>query len=345
MKQGWEIKKLGDIASIKSGKSIDANQISCNTSLYPCYGGNGIRGFVNSYSYDGCFPIIGRVGALCGNVHLAKGRFYATEHALVVKIKENNINPKWLKYNLISLNLKKIAKGVAQPVIAASEASKISIPVPPIAEQEKIVAELDCLSGIIEKKKQQLKEYDALAQSIFYEMFGDPLENDKGWENKKFKDCYKLTSGKSLTAKKIIEGNYPVYGGNGIVGYHYDYNLDGDNIIIGRVGALCGNVRNIIGKAFITDNAFILTKLEEGLNVFILYLLKVHNLRQYARDALQPVVSNTGFQNIDIIIPPLSLQQEFASKIEAIEKQKALIRKSIEEVETLFNSRMDLYFN
>ena len=71
----------------------------------------------------------------------------------------------------------------------------------------------------------------------------------------------------------------------------------------------------------------------------------MHNLRQYARDALQPVVSNTGFQNIDIIIPPLSLQQEFASKIEAIEKQKALIRKSIEEVETPFNSRMEYYFN
>ena len=72
MKQGWEIKKLGEFANIKSGKSIDANLILDNISLYPCYGGNGIRGYVKNYRYNGCFPVIGRVGALCGNVHLAK---------------------------------------------------------------------------------------------------------------------------------------------------------------------------------------------------------------------------------------------------------------------------------
>ena len=85
--------------------------------------------------------------------------------------------------------------------------------------------------------------------------------------------------------------------------------------------------------------------ISEGINVFILYLLKIHDLRQYARDALQPVISNAGFQNIEIILPPLSLQQEFASKIEAIEKQKELIKQSIAETETLFNSRMDFYFD
>ena len=130
------------------------------------------------------------------------------------------------------------------------------------------------------------------------------------------------------------------------MGYHNDYNLGGENIIIGRVGALCGNVRNVLGKAYITDNAFILSKIENcWVNVFILHLLERHNLRQYARDALQPVVSNTGFKNIDIIIPPISLQQNFASKIESFEKQKELIARSIKETETLFNSRMDYYFN
>ena len=229
--------------------------------------------------------------------------------------------------------------------LSAKRLNQIQLPLPPLSEQEQIVSELDLISGVIEKKKQQLKELDSLAQSVFYEMFGNPVENDKGWEVKKFNECYKLTSGRSLTAKNIINGDYPVYGGNGIVGYHRDYNLDGDNIIIGRVGALCGNVRNVLGKSFITDNAFILTKNIDENNVFILYLLTIHDLRQYARDALQPVVSNSGFKNIDIIIPPLSLQQEFASKIKSIEKQKELIKQSLKETETLFNSRMDFYFN
>ena len=369
MKQGWEIKKLGDIASIKSGKSIDANQISCNTSLYPCYGGNGIRGFVNSYSYDGCFPIIGRVGALCGNVHLAKGRFYATEHALVVKIKENNINPKWLKYNLISLNLKKIAKGVAQPVIAASEASKISIPVPPIAEQEKIVAELDCLSGIIEKKKQQLKEYDALAQSIFYEMFGDPVENEKGWEMKKMGDI--STIGTGATPSRLKEDLY--YGG----GIPWVKTTEVQNCDITKTeetitklaieetncklypsGTLLmamygqGKTRGQIAKLKIsatTNQACAAIMLNETIcnleYIYELLFINYDNIRAMAQGGNQANLNLKLVSSIPIILPPLSLQQAFATKIEAIEKQKELIKKSIEEVETLFNSRMEYYFN
>lgn len=109
----------------------------------------------------------------------------------------------------------------------------LPIPVPPLPTQEKIVSELDCINSILEKKREQLKELDALAQSIFYDMFGDPIQNEKGWEVRKFPECYKLKSGKGLSAKDIVEGVYPVYGGNGIVGYHNEYNLDGDNIIIG----------------------------------------------------------------------------------------------------------------
>ena len=369
MKEAWEIKKLKDISVlITDGDWIESKHQSEDGIRLIQTGniGNGIfkaKDDKPHYISESTFKELGCTEIFAGDCLVSRlpdpvgraciipeigSRMITAVDCSIIRFK-NSIKPKFYIYYSQSpayqRDINNNTTGTTRKRISRKNLESITIPIPPIAEQEKIVAELDCLSGIIEKKKQQLKEYDALAQSIFYEMFGNPVENDKGWENKKFKDCYKLTSGKSLTAKKIIEGNYPVYGGNGIVGYHYDYNLDGDNIIIGRVGALCGNVRNIIGKAFITDNAFILTKLEEGLNVFILYLLKVHNLRQYARDALQPVVSNTGFQNIDIIIPPLSLQQEFASKIEAIEKQKALIKKSIEEVETLLNSRMDYYFN
>ncbi|MBQ1185052.1 MAG: restriction endonuclease subunit S, partial [Muribaculaceae bacterium] len=107
---------------------------------------------------------------------------------------------------------------------------------------------------------------------------------------------------------------------------------------------LCGNVRNVKGKAFITDNAFILTKKIDNDNTFLLYLLRILNLRKYAREAMQPVISNKGLENIDIILPPLSLQEEFADKIEAIETQKELLKRSIKEVETLFDARMDYYF-
>lgn len=95
---------------------------------------------------------------------------------------------------------------------------------------------------------------------------------------------------------------------------------------------------------FVTDNAFILSKDVENDNIFLQHLLTVHNLRQYAREAMQPVISNTSLKNVNIILPPLPLQQEFATKIEAIEKQKELIKRSIAEVETLLASRMQYYF-
>jgi len=345
MKEGWEYKKLGEVASIKSGKSIDAKNISSELQ-YPCYGGNGIRGYVQQYNYEGSFPIIGRVGALCGNVHLANGRFYATEHALVVEIKNKSVNSLWLTYNLKSLNLRNIAKGVAQPVIAAKEVAKIIITIPPLSEQQRIVEELDLLSSIIEKKKAQLKELDSLAQSIFYDMFGDPVTNEKGWEVKKMGEVYKLKSGDGLSTKQFVEGPYPVYGGNGISGFHNAYNKDGSFIIIGRVGVYCGNVRLVNGKFWLTDNAFqLFYDISKQTPIFVEHMLSLLDLHKYANKAAQPVISNQTLKEIHVLFPPLSLQQQFAEKIEAIEHQKELIKQSIKEVETLFNSRMDYYFN
>ena len=345
MKAGWEIKKLGEVCKIQTGK-LDANA-KVDDGEYPFFTCDSKPYRIDKFAFDDEAILISGNGSLVGHVNYYNGKFNAYQRTYVLTQFSSYYIPFLISYlkGYLRPYIMENKKGGCIPYITLPILQNFSIPTPPLSEQEQIVAELDLISGIIEKKKQQLKELDSLAQSLFYEMFGNPVENEKGWEVKKFKDCYKLTSGKNLTAKQIVDGDYPVYGGNGIVGYHNDYNLDGDNIIIGRVGALCGNVRNVLGKSFITDNAFILTKLEIGINVFVLYLLSIHDLRQYARDALQPVISNAGFQNIEIILPPLSLQQQFANKIELIENQKELIKQSIKETETLFNSRMDYYFN
>ena len=371
MKQGWEIKKLGDCfeyikngANIKQERGAGGIPITRIETLsggifnrdrlgyadietidkyqsYVMESGDLLLSHINSKSY------IGRVV-----VYVKKGdeTIIHGMNLLRLKVISDLISPFYMYYYSQTHKFKsQIANrrkdAVNQSSISVADLKTIDVPVPPREEQERIVAELDCLSGVIEKKREQLRELDALAQSIFYQMFGDPITNEKGWDVKKFEDCYKLASGNGLSAKQIIDGDYPVYGGNGIVGYHHEYNLDGNNIIIGRVGALCGNVRNVEGKAFITDNAFILTKKIDNDNVFLLHLLRIHNLRNYAREAMQPVISNSGLKNINIIIAPLALQQQFAEKIEKIEQQKKLISQSIKEVEDLFNSRMDYYFN
>ena len=222
---------------------------------------------------------------------------------------------------------------------------RISIPVPPLAEQERIVAELDLLTEIIDKQKAQLKELDTLAQSIFYDMFGDLVENEKGWEVACFKQVFQLKSGDGLSEKNFVLGRYPVYGGNGISGYHNSFNKQGRHIIIGRVGAYCGNVRYVNEDFWLTDNAFdALFDIERFGFWYICYLLNIMNLHQYANHVAQPVISNTGLKELNVIIPPLSLQQSFADKINVIEQQKAAITQSIAETQKLFDYTMDKYF-
>ena len=345
MKEDWKYSKLGDICDLYQPKTISGDML-VEDGEYLVYGANGIIGRYDKYNHEESEVLLTCRGATCGSINISEPYSWINGNAMVVHpSNEKELRKDFIRYYLASVDWSKVITGAAQPQITRQSLSPLQVACPPLPEQESIVSELDCLSGVIEKQKQQLKELDNLIQAIFYDMFGDPITNVKGWEIKRFEECYKLASGQGLSAKDIVVGAYPVYGGNGIVGYHQEYNLDGDNIIIGRVGALCGNVRNVLGKAFITDNAFILTKKITNINTFLLYLLRLHNLRQYAREAMQPVVSNTGLKNIGIIIPPLDIQQEFASKVEDIEKQKELIKQSISETETLFSSRMDYYFN
>lgn len=220
------------------------------------------------------------------------------------------------------------------------------LPVPSFSVQQSIVSELDKINELIRLKKEQLNDYDKLSQSIFYEMFGDPVVNEKGWEVKKFANLYKLKSGDNLSAKNFVEGEIPVYGGNGISGYHNDFNMDGDFIIIGRVGVYCGNVREVHGKFWLTDNAFQLFYNREIQNpCFIHYLLDILDLHKYANAAAQPVISNLTLKDVEIIIPPLALQKLFAQRIELIEQQKAEIQSTIADLETLLASRIQYWFD
>lgn len=155
---------LGDFCSLKAGKSVKAEDIGddyCD-GLYPCYGGNGLRGYVSSYSHEGVFNIIGRQGALCGNVTITSNRFYATEHAVVVTPKEE-VNTYWLFYALKELNLNQYARGVAQPGLAVNQLEKIPFGVPSLTEQDRF----ETLYKQADKSEYELRsEIDAIDNDI-----------------------------------------------------------------------------------------------------------------------------------------------------------------------------------
>jgi type I restriction enzyme S subunit len=377
MKQGWEIKKLGDICTIKGRigfRGYTRNDLveegEGAITLSPSNIVNDVINFdkcqyISWYKYDESPEIqifegdviyaktasIGKVAII---KHLPEK---ATINPQFVVFKDIKCNHDFLYYAVRGNGFKEqvslIINGVAIPTISQSNMAKLTIPVPPIAEQAKIVEELDCLSGIIEKKKQQLKELDALAQSIFYEMFGDPVENDKGWETKSLKNsCVQLFAGgdvpkNNFSKVKTNEHTVPIIS-NG-VGEKALYGYTS----IAKVNEACITIagRGTIGYCEVRDVPFFpvvrlivaIPKKERLLPIVLRNIIDAHKFK--GTGGAIPQLTIPMIKDCSIILPPLPLQQEFASKIEAIENQKELIAQSIKETETLFNSRMDYYFN
>ena len=147
----WMWVRIGDIFTLQSGKSIKANEISVKQDdeyRYPCFGGNGIRGYVKAFNREGDYPIIGRQGALCGNINFSSGKFYATEHAVVTD-GYSKVNTYWAVIFLKALNLNQYATATAQPGLSVTKINTVLIPLPPLAEQKRIVAKLDELLPLL----------------------------------------------------------------------------------------------------------------------------------------------------------------------------------------------------
>ena len=180
MKQGWEYKKIGNICNITTGK-LDANAAN-EDGLYPFFTCSRIPLSINTYAYDcECILIAGN-GDL--NVKYYKGKFNAYQRTYILQLK-NDVNGVEMRYifaffNLYIEELRRKSIGGIIKYIKLGDLTNALLPLPDITTQLSIVSELDKINELIRLKQEQLKDYDNLAQSIFYEMFGDPVENEKG---------------------------------------------------------------------------------------------------------------------------------------------------------------------
>ena len=168
--------KMSEVYNMKAGKSISTSEIySCKTieSPYPCYGGNGMRGYVSKFNQCGENILIGRQGALCGNVCYAKGKYYATEHAVVVSEKGLCI-PRYTFHLLTKMNLNQYKTAGAQPGLSVTRLETVLVPVPSIAEQERIVSILDKFESLTSDLSQGLPAEIAAVQEQ-YEYYRDKL--------------------------------------------------------------------------------------------------------------------------------------------------------------------------
>lgn len=348
MKQGWEYKKLNEVCE-KGSSNIVISKLTDNNGDYPLYGASGLVKYIDFYHQDKPYIGIVKDGAGVGriNIYPAYSSLVGTMQYIFPK-KDCLLN--FIKYFLVKLDLSHCVSGATIPHIYFKDYGKEIIPVPSLEIQEKIVSELDKINELIRLKKEQLKDYENLAQSIFYEMFGDPVENDKGWEVKKLGEVCDIFAGgdkpKDIKTTKDNEYIYPVIangeGKKGILGYSKKCRVIKNAVTIGARGASIGNCR--IVKDGFTPAIRLLTLIpSEKLDCpFLFYIVKGLDYKQNGAGQAQLTVPN--IKNERIILPPLPLQHLFAQRIEQIERQKSAVQKSITDLETLLASRMQYWF-
>lgn len=230
---------LFDICSPKQWKTISGNDI-LKIGSYPVYGANGIIGFYDEYNHEEETLLVTCRGATCGTLNISVPKSYINGNAMALDNLSSSVNLKYLYYYLFLRGFDDVITGSAQPQITREGLKNVNkIPLPPLATQKAIAEKLDKADALRKKDQELLKQYDELAQSIFIEMFGDPVQNEKGWDLINFEEVLKLKRGYDLPVQdRNQNGNIPVYGSNGILDYHTISKTNKPCIVTGRSGTI-----------------------------------------------------------------------------------------------------------
>ena len=369
MKLNWEYKRLDEACRIEFGTRVV--QKKDGGSIYDVYGGGGASFKMDRYNREDCF-IVSRFAMSPKCTRYVKGKFFLNDSGLSVSTNTPDLSQNFVDSFLLANNDKIYAmgKGAAQRNLDMAAFRKMSIPVPPLDEQSRIVAELDLLTDIIDKQNAQLKELDNLAQAIFYDMFGDPIENPKGWEVKPWGELFDTILGKMLDAKKQNPNDAvrSYLGNTNVQWFSFDltalktmtfsakelekFALRKGDILLCEGGesgrcAVWENENSLvlfqkaIHRARIKDKALV----ESHFIPFVIKLMReMGGLKNFVSKATIEHLTGEKLALVPIILPPLTLQQSFAEKIQSIEKQKETIRASIVDMQKLLDYTMDKYF-
>ena len=377
MKEGWEYKKLGEVCEITMGQSPDSKSYNKDGRGLPFFQGCADFGILNPNISTYCsepkkvaepLDILMSVRAPVGTLNIANTKCCIGRGLASFREIKNKSSYKFLYYLLKSSEkyFQDNSTGATFKAIGKELVVNYKIKIPSIYKQIEISSELDLLSGVIEKQKAQLEELDKLAQSIFYDMF-----EKKDWESKKIKDIAIVKIGpfgSALHQHDYISGGTPlvnpIHMKNGKIEADSNFTISDEkkkelssyllkinDIVFGRRGDI-GRCALVTQKenGFLCGTGSLFVRFT--INITPLYSLKIlssSSVKQYllgnARGATMLNLNSTVIEGISIPLPPLSLQQEFAAKIEAIEAMKVKVRQSLKEAETLFNERMNYYFN
>ena len=258
----------------------------------------------------------------------------------------NEINNEYLYYFLKSRKnfLNNIGRGATFKEISKSIISNIEIILPSYDVQCTQTQNLKKIDNLIYLRKKVIKEYQLLVKSRFNEMFGDVILNDKEWKISKWNEILTIRNGKNQKNVEDKNGQFPIYGSGGIIGYAKDWIVKKNSVIIGRKGNI--NKPILVRENFWNvDTAFGLEPTLEKINSeYLFYFCQLYNFEKLNKAVTIPSLTKSDLLDISLPLPPLSLQDEFADFVAQVDKSQLAIQKSLEELETLKKSLMQEYF-
>ena len=391
MRKGWEYKKLGEVCDVINGYAFKSSKYTSQgtriiriTNVQKGYVVDNDPKFYSDEDFKDLFQYslfegdlvmsltgnVGRVGILQKNMLPAA----LNQRVACLRVKSKKMQLNYL-FHLLNSNLFEnaaiqSARGIAQLNMSTEWLKNYIIPLPPLSTQLAIVSELDKINELIRLKKEQLKDFDNLAQSLFYEMFGDPVENEKGWEVKKLNE---IVSDNCSISYGIVQPGDGVENGVPVV-----RPVDMTKTFVSRKGLknTTKEISDSYKRTILKGNEILMcvrgttglismaTPELQGCNVtrgiapiecgptcdkwFVFYQILnpaiQHHIAEYTRGIALKQINMKDVRDIPLCLPPLSLQRLFAQRIEQIEREKSEVQKSIQDLETLLASRMQYWF-
>lgn len=360
--------KLTDICNPKQWKTIPTSELLENG--YPVYGANGIIGYYSEFNHKNPVITVTCRGATCGTINITVPKSYVTGNAMCLDDMRSDIYMEYLYYCLKHYNFNNVISGSAQPQITRQGMEKIYVTIGSHNEQMDIVDKLKKVENVIGLRKRELKQLDTLVKSRFAEMFGDPIQNPYNWSIKSLLEMGYCKNGMNFhTGDSGIElyclgvgdfKDYSIIDGTDQLSKislnempPEESMLQNGDIVFVRSN---GN-KDLVGRCVLvyphdvqtTYSGFCiryrLTSREVNKN-YLLRVLKTDSMRKQmtGRGANIQNLNQKTLATLNIPIPPIELQNQFADFVVSTDKSKSKIQKSLEETQLLFDSLMQKYF-
>ena len=338
---GWQELTLNRIIRLRSGDFISNDDIEPE-GAYPVYGGNGVRGFTDQFNAVGPIVLVGRQGAHCGNVHVADGQIWVSEHALRC-LPEKELDAKWLAYALRDMNLNQYSVSAAQPGLSVDNLKHLGTAVPPLDTQRRIAQFLDekspRIDGLIEKKRALLDRLAEKHQALITRAVTKGLNPDAPmkrsgidwlgdipahWKVLRLRYVVKNLNNMRVPIaaelRKGVERIYPYYGASGIIDYIDEYIFDFPTVLVAEDGANLLSRSTPLsfvaeGKYWVNNHAHILRP--EKMTVwFCSSLLTLYPLDPWISGSAQPKLTKDNLGSLEVWLPPFDEQKQIEASVQ-----------------------------